>query len=171
MVKSRHGFTLIEVLMVSGLIMTMFVAINSMLVMNVKRAIVTSYTEDAQLMCQRAALEINGYASQSAGMVILDSQGVVTAGPGNTLVLLDRYGNTNAQFSYVAGPTSTTGSMLITPYVAHSPQAEYDYGDQVSIPNGAAFWWTNGGFLAYAFVCNAATNNPATFQGTVMTPQ
>ena len=81
----QQAFTLVEMMMTIVIVSFMFVAVNSMLVMVMKRHMVNSAAENQQMMCQRAGQEMNGYVRFATTVQLLDSGGnVIFSGGSNT---------------------------------------------------------------------------------------
>lgn len=151
--QNTRGFTLVEMMMTLVIVSFMFVAVNSMLVMTMKRQLVNSYTENEEQKCQRAALEINGYIRLADTIQLIDSGGdPIVTGSANILRARDAVGGLLAEFEFVPGVDGADGVLWIHPGDA-ADGVHFTYSDQI-LPvdvGGNVFTWADSGFIDYSF--------------------
>lgn len=147
----NSAFTLVEMMMTVVIVSFMFVAVNSMLVMTMRRQLINSFSESEEQKCQRAALEINGYIRSADTVQVLDPSGVALAtGGANWLRTQDASGATTAEFEFIPGVGSSPGSLLIRPQGLGSG---FTYSEKILPPDsGNVFTWGLSGFTEYSYI-------------------
>jgi len=141
---NNKAFTLVEMLMTIVIISFMFVAVNSMLVMTMRKHLANSFSESEEQNCLRAVLEINGYIRQAHTIEITNS---------SQLRLIDKNTNTLAKFMFV-------GNTLVITNVMGQARG-FTYCENISSCN---FQMGSSGLVDYSFKLQAPTGN-MTFSG------
>jgi len=158
MVTKHSAFTLVEMMMTVVIISFMFVAVNSMLVMTMKRQLVNSFAESEEQKCQRAALEINSYIRKANTVEIINASDTpITTGGANRLRTLDSTNGVTAEFLFTPGSGTNFGNLEIFP---QGRTNGFVYAERILPPSTTnVFTWGTAGFIEYSFILGLDTGD------------